>query len=151
MTESQRAAMPYVTLTTGGTIITRRSEVAPRIIDDIRRAVGLTGGEIAPLWSVAVSPGDDAASARYVMIHEGRALARCWLCVQPAASDTLWEDAQEAAPDQVVVARPRVVPWLATALNLEGLMAITPDVLMQLGDATRCVAWAIYDEVKALR
>lgn len=84
----------------------------------------------------------------YDLLHDGQQIARCWLCLDPAASDEMWEAAQSAVIDERVrLARPRGAPWLATAILPDAITVALdqPSVLMEAGDLERIVAWALLD------
>jgi hypothetical protein len=153
---SRAQAFEHITLTTGATRMSRRSEVGPGIPSKVARCIA-AGGDLWAGWSVTVetilpdAPGRDAAGPGgwvFDALHSGRRVVRCWLCRLPELSDQLWEDASgQPLEGGVVLRRPRGVPWLAAWLDHENVVELiaTPDVLMQAGDLERCVAWALLD------
>lgn len=74
----------------------------------------------------------------------------CTLCLTAGAHGAYWRDALDhyaRNPVQTAAAglvEPSV-PWLAVEM-LPGAIEYTPDELMMLADAERCVAWVIAEE-----
>ncbi len=136
----------FITLTSGGTNMSSRSEVDAEIIANIRTALARDGVLWAG-WSVRVLSQTPMATV-FQMLLNGTPLSDCWLCIDATVSDALWEELEPQVPPSVVVHRPRGVPWLAVALVVEALpeMLARPHRLMELGDAERCVAWAFLAE-----
>ena len=135
-------AIEHITITTGATRMSPRSEVAPTIIARLRHAIRIR----TPLygWTIVREASAEGTHV-YRLEHGGAAVARCWLCTSAAASDATWEAAAaHVADERVVLHRPRGTPWLAAAL-LPGALQVSPDVLMQAGDLERCVAWALLE------
>jgi len=137
--------MEFITLTTGATSISLRSEVGDDIVRAIRKAL-TGGGELWAGWAVKLDRRDGWAT--FELLHRGRALSRSFVCWTPEASAKLWEVAEALAPERVVLHRPRGVPWLAAAI-LPGAIALVttePHLLLELADAERCIAWAVIEE-----
>lgn len=136
-------ALEHITLTTGAARISPRREVEDHVVARIRACLA-AGGELWAGWSVLRLP-SPAGGVLWQALHGGVALAQVWQCHDAAASAAWWEAAEAAAPGDVVLHRPRGVPWLAAALFPEGVLAAshTPHVLLELGDLERCVGWAL--------
>lgn len=71
---------------------------------------------------------------------------RCLLCWDPRAHAAWWDEARALTAWLRVAlpAEPAGWPWLAVALQPTALSR-TPIQLHMLGDAERCVAWALLD------
>jgi hypothetical protein len=146
-------AMEFITLTTGATAMSSRNEVADSVIAQIGQALAADGTLWAG-WSVTLSStitsyariDRGAGAAGFLMTLHDVAMSRCMVCWDKTVSDEAWETVQEAVPEQVVVHRPRGVPWLAVAI-LPGVLQ-HPMQLMELADAERCVAWALIGAAK---
>ena len=78
----------------------------------------------------------------------GRGCARCFLAITPALEQRLWEQAS-AYPTlpSAQLTKPAALPWLAVGLLLDGmaLLGNQPDLMLELGDFERCVAWALLE------
>ena len=139
-----KRAMEFITLTTGAVAMSPRSDVDPDVLRKIKAALRTGDGVLWAGWSVRplACPYDGTV---WDMLCDGVAVSRCWLAGQGTASDDLWEMAEQAAPPQVVLHRPRGVPWLAVAILPDAipLLEAQPLRLMEVADAERCVAWAI--------
>jgi hypothetical protein len=138
-------SLEFITVTTGGTAMSPRSGVKDSVVTKIKQVVGKGG----PLWGGWSIDRKDAApgTAIFVMLHQGRPMSRNMVVWTRQASDQAWEEVEAQAPDGVVLHRPRGVPWLAADL-LPGSLQVAmsaPNVLMELADAERCVAWAILE------
>jgi hypothetical protein len=137
-------AMEFITLTSGATSMSSRSEVADTIVAEIRKSLGSKlRGKLWAGWSVIIDTTAPGAACFLLLLHD-IILSRCAVCWDAAVSDGAWEIVQDAVPDKVVVHRPRGVPWLAVDLQLSAVLQ-HPDRLLQLADAERCVAWALIE------
>jgi len=137
--------MEFITLTTGATSLSLRSEVGDDIVRAIRKALA-GSSELWAGWSAEVERGPGWAT--FIIRYQGMAMSQSFVCWEAEASDSLWELAEMLAPPRVVLHRPRGVPWLAAAL-LPGSVALVttaPHVLLELADAERCIAWATIEE-----
>jgi hypothetical protein len=136
--------MEFITITTGATAMSSRSEVSDNVVAIIRAAIAGDGNLFAG-WSVSF---DDWLSegapgcAMFVMQHQQMPLSRCCVCWEAAASERAWETIEQSAPPEVVLHRPRGVPWLAVDL-LPSVLDVPKERLLELADAERCVAWAL--------
>jgi len=78
--------------------------------------------------------------------HEGVEVARCFLAVTAASERDLWDQAS-AFPTLPNVRRtkPASLPWLAVGLLPDGMVLLgsRPEIMLELGDFERCVAWAL--------
>jgi hypothetical protein len=81
--------------------------------------------------------------------HRGVEVARCFLAITPASERRLWGEAS-AYPilPGVQFDPPALLPWLAAGLLPDGMVLLTdnPEVMLELGDFERCVAWALLEE-----
>jgi hypothetical protein len=146
MSKPQHKMMEFVTLTTGGTTMDRRSDIADHVITKIQAGIQ-AGGELWAGWSVRLGPSHPTSHV-YQMLLNGQVLSACFLCIDKSASDMMWEAAEQLAPQEVVLARPRGVPWLAIALlpkAIELMQNGQAQRLLELADAERSVAWALIE------
>jgi hypothetical protein len=149
MAKSARKDLPraieFITLTSGGTTVSARSEVEGDVIQRIQHALVQEAGRLWGGWVVTQIQGPVGGFV-YDMSVDGIHMSRCWLCTEDAASDVMWETCEGSAPPTVVLHRPRGVPWLAIALQPSAILAFAkgdPQKLLELADAERCVAWAL--------
>lgn len=136
----------HITLATGSTRMSPRSEVSGSVIDAVRAAMA-TGEEING-WSVEIEPTDADRVWHFILRHEGRAIVTCLLCDSDALSSALWEAIQPLIPTGVLITPPELTPWLAVGLADHPAMAnpaIFADVLMEAADLERIVAWILME------
>ena len=138
----------HLTLTTGHGRRSPRSEVADDVIATLRPIIqaghgtlrGLTidllGPALAEGWqSFTLGWGEAAVDVFAVVCWEARAHAAAW-------REAMEHLALAPVPTPVARFSEPPVPWL-TAEVLVGAVARTPEETFMLGDAERCVAWAI--------
>jgi hypothetical protein len=86
-------------------------------------------------------------------LHRGVEVARCFLAVSAANERHLWEraSAYPILPRGAQPAKPASVPWLAVGLlpDRMALLRSRPQLMLELGDLERCVAWALLAELRA--
>jgi hypothetical protein len=78
--------------------------------------------------------------------HEGVEVARCFLAVTAASEQGLWDQASDYPKlPNVRLTKPASLPWLAVGLLPDGvvLRGSRPEIMLELGDFERCVAWAL--------
>jgi hypothetical protein len=84
--------------------------------------------------------------AIFDLSHRGVEIARCFLAITPASEQRLWGEAS-AYPTLpgVQLTKPVAPPWLAVGLLPDGMVLLEaqPDLMLELGDFERCVAWAL--------
>jgi hypothetical protein len=131
--------MRFVTINTGHSVDSPRSDVSGEVIALINRAL-VGDGTLMGGWSVQAFPA--RGSARFRMALNDTDVSDCVVCWDESVSAAVWPDATRnmATPP----ARP-AVPWLTAELRIPGILAATPDQMMELGDAERCVAWALIE------
>ena len=135
-------ALTHLTLTSGHARTSPRSEVTDDVIRMLAPIVGAGGGEIHGLRLALERGGDPALFS--LGWGEGAPAVRCVLSA--SGSPVAWDAALRIARDSGVVrdlAEPPP-PWLAIAV-LPAALALDPERLAMLGEAERCVAWAILE------
>lgn len=141
-------AFEHITITTGATRMSPRSEVDDETIAMIRAALARDGVMGETGWRVHLLETPPGGRA-FDLAYRGSLVVRCWLCTDRSASDAMWEAASAVVPDEHVrLARPRGSPWLAASL-LPGSVALlikSRGALMEAGDLERCVAWALLED-----
>lgn len=144
------AVLQHLTLTSGDLRPSPRSEVADDIVAMLRPIVRAGGGVLRDLRITLSAPPPWLGGVEYDLGWSEDPTApdvRGVLCWSPAEHAAWWGAARAltawlrlAAP-----AEPPTTPWLAVAIQPTALSR-TPDQLAMLGDAERCVAWAILEE-----
>lgn len=140
-------AIEHITITTGATRMSPRSEVDDQVLARVRADMMADAPLMGTAWRVAVRE-TPAGGHVYDLTHAGAEIARCWLCVDRSVSDAMWEAAQSGVIDERVrLARPRGAPWLAAAILPGAITAALarPAVMMEAGDLERVVAWALIE------
>ncbi len=123
-------ALIHVTLNSGDTRISPRSEDYDDAIEMIKPIVAGGGGELAGIHILM-----EAAGIFTLGWQPGAPAVRCYLAKGPNAA--LWKQAGGEGSEPTG-------PWLAVRLLPDALQGTT-DQIMMLGDAERCVAWAIIE------
>lgn len=147
------AAIEHLTLSSGHTRRSPRSEVREEIIDRIRAALAAGGEDVGGGWSVRILPGMPDGTAVYDLLHDGRRVVACYLGIDRARANDLWDQLDAVMPlaAGAVRRRPKRVPWLAVMPAPDPAVLADPaafaDILLEAGDLERCVAWAILDAV----
>jgi hypothetical protein len=140
-------AIEHITITTGASRMSPRAEVNTGVMDIVRADMAAGRPLMGTEWRYHPLPTPAGGSA-YDLTHDGTPIARCWLCIDPAVSDDMWEAASAAPLDERVrLTRPRAAPWLAAALRPEAVPAVmkAPAILVEAGDLERVVAWILLD------
>lgn len=138
-------AIEHITITTGASRMSSRTEVESRVLETLRRALARDG--VVGDWRIEnqkVSGG-----FAFGLKYRGALIAQCWLCIDRSMSDRMWEEAAETALDErVILSRPKGIPWLAASIAPSAISVAmtTPSALVEAGDLERCVAWALIDE-----
>jgi len=138
-------AIEHITITTGATRMSARSEVDDETVRHLQRAIA-EGSPLGDGWMYQAQPLLGCTQAWvFDLVCVGAPVVRSWLCADSKQTDAMWARASEEPIDErVVLHRPRGVPWLACAL-LPGALSIGPEILMMAGDLERCVAWALLE------
>ena len=120
----------HITLNSGDARISPRSEVPDDIVEMLKPVVAAGDGEVAGLYITM-----EAADIFTLGWHSGTSAVRCYVAKEP--SPALWKQAQGEGSEPTG-------RWLAVRL-LPNALQCTTDQIMMLGDAERCVAWAIIE------
>ena len=120
----------HITLNSGDARISPRSEVRDDIVAMLKPVVAAGDGKIAGLHVTT-----EAADIFTLGWHPHAPAVRCYLAKEPNAA--LWKQTEGEGSEPTG-------PWLAVRL-LPGALQCTTDQVMMLGDAERCVAWAIIE------
>jgi hypothetical protein len=123
-------ALIHITLNSGDLRISPRSEVRDDVIERVKPIVAARGGEVAGLHITM-----EAADVFTLGWQADAPAVRCYLANEPNAA--LWKRTEGEGSEPTG-------PWLAVRL-LPGALQCTTDQIMMLGDAERCVAWAIIE------
>lgn len=143
-------AFEHITIMTGAARRSLRSEVADEVVAQIRTALA-ADGRLWAGWSVRIVPSPSGTYV-YDLLHDGRRIAACWLCLDRNKSESLWDLASRAgALPGTRLHRPAGVPWLAAQLapDLDASnptnLVLLATAMSEVGDVERCVAWALID------
>jgi hypothetical protein len=120
----------HITLNSGDERISPRSEVSDETIAILKPVVAAGGGEIAGLHILM-----EAADVFTLGWQADTPAVRCYLAEEP--NPTLWKQTEGEGSEPTG-------PWLAVRL-LFGALQCTTEQVMTLGDAERCIAWAIME------
>lgn len=139
-------AMMHLTLNTGHVRESPRSEVGDDIIDKLRPLVQTTGGPLPHPRGYSVQITRAGRDAMYtisrVMDDEAAPLVTCGLAVDDPAA--VWHALVQCTGGAIQAEMPPVTPWLGVVIHPVALLA--PAALNWLGDAERCIAWALIEE-----
>lgn len=155
--------MEHITLTTGETRISPRSEVADEIIALVQRdllplaAFAIPG--VREGWTVQLSR--ETTASMFSIYYYGTPILTCGLAMDAFGADVIWPKLKslhsrsygclEGCLNKIPrgwplePSQPRSVPWLGVVL-LPTAAIVPPEDMCWLGDFERCVAWAIIDE-----
>ena len=120
----------HITLNSGDERISRRGEGHDDIIAMLKPLVAGGGGEIAGLHILM-----EAANVFTLGWHADTTAVRCYLAKEPNPMLSKQTEGEGSEPTG---------PWLAVRL-LPGALQCTTEQVMMLGDAERCIAWAIME------
>jgi hypothetical protein len=123
-------ALIHITLNSGDLRISPRSEVPGVVVEILKPVVAAGDGKIAGLYVTM-----EAADVFTLGWQPDAPAVRCYLAKEPNAA--LWKQTEGEGSEPTG-------PWLAVRL-LPGALHYTTDQIMMLGDAERCVAWAIIE------
>jgi hypothetical protein len=143
------AVIEFITVTTGSVTMSARADINPWLIAEMAKVV-------KPARMVAI-PGNygcrvtasDGAWA-FSLFRGNVPITTCIVCWTAAAFEPAWEAAQYDAPDNVVLHRPRGVPWLSARIEPSALVALgDPFELMSIAQTELAIGWAILDLAQA--
>jgi hypothetical protein len=120
----------HITLNSGDERISSRSEGRDDIIEMLKPVVAAGGGEVAGLYITM-----EGANVFTLGWQADTPAVRCYVAKEP--NPTLWKQAAGQGSEPTGI-------WLAVRL-LPGALECTTDQVMMLGDAERCIAWAILE------
>jgi len=123
-------ALIHITLNSGDERISARSEGRDDIIALLKPVVAAGGGELAGLHITM-----EAADTFTLGWQPGAPAVRCYVAKGPNAA--LWKQTRGEGSEPTGL-------WLAVRLLPDALQCTT-DQIMMLGDAERCIAWAIIE------
>lgn len=137
--------LEHITLTTGASRHSARSEVSGAAINATRTALATGDGHISDTgWQIELLPIAEGGHA-YKLSHSGKPIAVCWLCTDDEHSVAFWRSAISGPkPPGTRIHPPLGVPWLASAL-LAGALEADRGILMECADLERCVAWMLLE------
>src|SRR4051812_40361668 len=149
----------FITLNTGHTNASPRSEVSDKVIALIDKALDTEDGALVDGWAVVCEEHDGYAA--FVVSADGFTLSMCVACWAADKSATIWHDMLEAEQTALleaggVVMSPRSpppdTPWLAViivsdvARYWEGFGADKArQRLHELGDLERRIGWTLIE------
>lgn len=143
------APLRHLTLNTGHMRLSHRAEVDDLAIDILLPVVDAGGGPMgASGWTLTVLHRSDGWAAYQIgPQHEPWVIAvACWHAdtAQPAWSNMrALAKAAVLPPDWQAPPQPET-PWVAAAI-IPFAMTLDQDAIEALGDAERCIAWAIIE------
>ncbi|PIO98625.1 hypothetical protein [Pleomorphomonas carboxyditropha] len=140
--------LEHITILTGSSRMSRRDEVRDQTLDHVRACLA-KGSDVGAGWAVTLRPTGVDRLWVYDLLHEGHHIVRCFLCDNAGDSDGVWLLASKTGslPGTRLHA-PQQTPWLAAALASGAPMdnpEMFADVLREVGDLERIVAWALLD------
>ena len=138
--------MLHLTILTGHSRMSPRGEVPDHVISGLRVIIAQGGGAVGNTgWGVLIVK-RSADGAVFDLSHQGVEVARCFLAITAVSEQRLWEQASACRTlPGVGLVKPASLPWLAAGLLPDGmaLLAKDPELMLELGDFERCVAWAL--------
>lgn len=155
--------MEHLTLNTGHSRTSPRSEVSDHIISLVRTQLlprtefaipGVCDG-----WRVKLSR--IGAASMFSIYYFGTPIATCGLAIDAQGADVIWPKLKSlhslsyGCPEGCLKKiprdwpleplQPRSVPWLGVVL-LPTAACVPPEDMYWLGDFSRCLAWAIIEQ-----
>ncbi|MDB5523882.1 MAG: hypothetical protein JWM58_1645 [Rhizobium sp.] len=147
------ADFEHVTVNTGASRTSSRSEMQPDALDRMRRMLAastLMQGKLGDTGWSAVFVMQKAGAYAFDLLHEGQRVVTCILCLDDQSSKPAWStiDAMPRDPG-VRLRRPEETPWLAAFISPNHLAMRDPamfaDILIEAGDLERLIAWCLID------
>ena len=122
--------------------------VADHVVSGLQVIIAEGGGAVGNTgWAVLIVE-RTPDGAIFDLSHRGVEVARCFLAITPASEQRLWGEAS-AYPTLpgVRLTKPGAPPWLAVGLLPDGMVLLgnQPDLMLELGDFERGVAWALLE------
>lgn len=150
--------LQFITMNTGHTIPSKRSDVADEVVALIASSLD-RDGTLIDGWRITVEI--DNGYAKFCAGADGIELALCVVCWQAARSPAVWQAMCDTAEVKALaspgaVHNPPHVPWLAATIlpsagdytaRFGALKAA--ERLFALGDLERCVAWTLIERANA--
>lgn len=142
-------ALEHITILTGASRLSYRSEVRAEIIDHVRAKLA-SDGNIGAGWTVKLLKTKVDQIWVYDLFHDAKHIVRCFLCANAADSEAVWLLASQIGSlPGTRLHPPQQLPWLAVAIAnapvIMGDPTMFADVLSEAGDLERCVAWALLE------
>lgn len=154
-----KTSIEHLTLNTGHSVPSPRSEVSDEIIALVQRELLPRSESAIPGvgagWKVKLSR---LGTAQMFDIHYfGTPVVSCGLATDTEAADLVWPQLRnlhshargclETLPSEwpFEPVKPRSVPWLGVVL-LPTVVMVPPEDLDWLGDFERCLAWGILEK-----
>lgn len=139
------AVLEFITVTTGSTTMNARADSPDAMVAEMKRVIKPTPMMRVPGgFGCKVTAGDGAWA--YSLFRGGFPVSTCIVCWDAAVSDTVWEIAQQEAPDTVVLHRPRGVPWLSARIEPTAIVAMPEAMeIVALAQTELAIAWAILE------
>jgi hypothetical protein len=136
----------HLTLTTGHTRFSPRSEVAQWAIDFIKPVVIVGGGELGDTgWRIRMVRGTQPGGAAFECHHGSTWFVSCYMAWTKAGSVEMWNAAKSFPLVVPHIRRPPSLPWLAAGIMPEAIDTTRIDLMMEVGDLERVVAWTVLD------
>ena len=137
----------HITVTTGASRMSLRSEVSDAVVDWFRATLA-DGGSVGLGWTVQLLPTPSGGYV-YDLKFDRVSVARCWLCDDLEISAQMWDAASSGRGHGVILRLPERTPWLAVALTVDPAKIVENFAIMmaisEVGDIERCVAWALLE------
>jgi hypothetical protein len=121
-----------------------RSEVADHVASDHREG---RRRRWEYRWAVLIVERSPDGTI-FDLSHRGVEVARCFLAITPTSEQRLWGEASSYPTlPGVRLTKPPAPPWLAVGLLPDGMVLLgnQPDLMLELGDFERGVAWALLE------
>lgn len=136
----------HMTLTTGHTRSSPRSEVADDVVEILKPLVASGVGVLGDTgWSFGIMYGH--GSCCFIIFHGSHRIATCYVAWTPEGTAAVWPLAASLADKtgaDTPPGPPGRVPWLAVILMPE-VMNVSLDIIMEAGDLERCIAWTVIE------
>jgi hypothetical protein len=139
--------LEHVTILTGSSRMSKRDEVSDQVINHVRARLA-AGSDVGAGWSVHMRPTHVDRIWVYDLRHDGHHAVTCFLCDSPADSDAVWLMVSKTGSlPGVRLHPPQRTPWLAAVLVGGSAVMVNPeifaDILREVGDLERIVAWTL--------
>lgn len=146
--ESTLTHIEHLTLTTGHTRSSPRSEVADDIVEVLKPLVASGAGVLGDTgWSFGVKYGPAPGSACFIIINGSHRIATSYVAWTPEGAAAVWPLAARMAGKtgaDTPPSPPGRVPWLAVIL-MPDVINVSLNIIMEAGDLERCIAWTVIE------